>query len=131
MPQTILAFLAMLIASLAAFNHQMAAIRIQEERVHIELEIMANAVGLENMETIAENLGYAGLPNIDGRETAATFQVEDKSEAFTLHWDVHDVDANGDSTSTATNFREVMVEVFHSKYPTRPLVRHTRIVGKD
>jgi len=130
MPQTILAFLAMMIASMAAFNHQLAAIRVQEDRIHIELEIMANAVGLEAMEMQAVPMDFNSLGLLDDAETQRLFQVEDKSETFTLGWDVVFVDANGQEVGTPTDYREVSVEVFHAKYPTVPLVRHTRIFGK-
>lgn len=131
MPQTMLAFLAMMVASMAAFNHQLASIRVQEERIHIELEIMANAVGLEAIEMQAVPMGYAGLAGMNDRETQSLFHVEDQSESFTLHWDVQYVDQNGDPSATITTMREVAIEVFHEKYPTRPLVRHTRILVKD
>jgi hypothetical protein len=131
MPQTILAFLAMMIASMAAFNHQLAAVRVQEDRIHIELEIMANAVGLEAMELQAVPMGYDGLATMDDRETQSLFQVEGASETFTLEWDVQYVDASGNPSATPTPLREVAIEVFHAKYPTLPLVRHTRIIPKD
>jgi hypothetical protein len=38
---------------------------------------------------------------------------------------------NGAESATPTDLREVSVEVFHAKYPTLPLVRHTRIIGKS
>jgi hypothetical protein len=131
MPQTMLAFLAMMVASMAAYNHQLAAIRVQEERIHIELEIMANAVGLEAMELRAVPLSWNGLATLDDQETQSLFQVEEKSETFTLTWDVVYVDMNGAESATPTDLREVSVEVFHAKYPTLPLVRHTRIIGKS
>ena len=131
MPQTILAFLAMMIASMAAYNHQVSAIRVQENRIHTELEIMANAVGLEAMELQAVPMGYAGLANMNDRETQSLFEVEGASETFTLEWGVQYVDANGDPSATPTALREVAIEVFHAKYPTNPLVRHTRIIPKD
>lgn len=131
MPQTMLAFLAMMIASMAAFNHQVAAIRVQEERIHTELEIMANAVGLEAIELQAVPMGYAGVKVMADTETQSVFQVDDKSETFTLKWDVTFVDMSGKTSSVTTDMREVAVEVFHAKYPIHPLVRHTRIIGKN
>jgi len=131
MPQTMLAFLAMMVASMAAFNHQLAAIRVQEERIRSEFEIMANAVALEAMELKAVPVGFDGLEAFDDTKGTSYFEVEDISEAFTLAWDVVYVDSNGDESLVPTDMREVSVMVYHERYPNRPLVHHTRIIGDN
>ena len=47
MPQTLLAFLAVMVASIAAYNQQISSTRNQEDRIRSELDMMASAIALD------------------------------------------------------------------------------------
>ena len=129
MPQTLLAFLAMMIATMAAFNQHAATIRVQEEMVKSELEIMANAVALEAVELQAVPAGFAGVQAFNSQKGATRFSVDERQVDFTLQWSVRFVDGDGVASEVETDIREVTVAVFHPRYD-RPLVTHTRLIGK-
>ncbi len=129
MPQSLLAFLAMMIATSSALTQFAASNRVREEMMKSELEIMANAVALEAVELQAVPVGFDGLTQFSRLKENTYFTVENRSESFRKEWTVKYVDSSGNESQSPTDIREVTISVYHSRY-TRPLVEHTRLIGQ-
>jgi hypothetical protein len=126
MPQTLLAFLAMMVATMAAFNQQSAVLRSQETMIRSELEIMANAVALDQMETGPGSMDWDDLLTLDGASTTQTFAVATNTVQFSLALSAHYVDDTGTVSGSPTDIIEVSIAVTHSRY-NFPLVTHARM----
>lgn len=129
MPQTLLAFLAVIVASIAALNQQTAMISMQEDLIHSELEIMANAVALETLETQAASLDFSELEIQSETAQDAVFEVADLEMPFVTRTTVRYVDEEGTLSVTPTDIKEVEVAVFNERYP-RPLVVLARMFAE-
>ena len=75
MSQTLMAFLAMMIAALAAINQYTAQIQSYDEAYRTEFEMMANALALEQMEVIDMTTDFDDLENWDGDALTRTYEV--------------------------------------------------------
>jgi hypothetical protein len=124
-----LAFLAMMLATMSAFNQHAASIRVQEEMVHSEYEIMANAMALDAIETQAVPAGFSGLSTFGDMQGSAGFDIRTNTVGFTTEWNVRYVDSDGNGSIAPTDVREVVIEVYHPRY-TLPLVTHRRLIGE-
>ncbi|NNE70333.1 MAG: hypothetical protein HKN29_08205 [Rhodothermales bacterium] len=116
MPQTLLAFLAMMVASIAAYNQQMSAIRTQEDRIRSELEMMASAVALEEIEVTAASMSWSALDDLDDTSGTTDFTLDTVSVAFNWEWDVRYVDDDGDPSGTPTDLKEAEVTITHDRW---------------
>ncbi len=68
MPQSLMAFLAMMLASMAAFNQMNSRMGTFDSMVRGEYELMANALVLEQLELIDLGTNYADLEDWNGAE---------------------------------------------------------------
>jgi len=129
MPQSLMAFLAMMIASIAAYNQMGSKAAVYEQMVHSEYELMANAVVIERMEIIAVGTDFDDLDDLDGDTITATFSAGDLDEDFTLTLDVQYVDDDGDPSGTPTSQQEVEITAENDHF-NMPLVIHSRIFSE-
>jgi len=126
MPQTLMAFLAMMIASIAAFNQMTAQVRTYDEMVRGEYELMANALVLERMEIIDMTTDYADLEDFDGVTTTSSFSAGDISISFSLTIEVTYVDDDGLASESETDQKEVSIRATNEKF-VKTLVTHRRL----
>jgi len=126
MPQTLMAFLAMMIASIAAFNQLTSRTQSFDDMIQSEYELMANAVVLEQVELIDLGTEYDDLEDWDGAEMERAFTVGDFSITFTLTVNVQFVDEDGVPSEAETNQKEVAVSATQEKF-LLPLVTHSRL----
>jgi len=126
MPQTLMAFLAMMIASIAALNQMTAQVQTYDDMIRGEYELMANALVLERMEVIDMTTDYEDLDDWNGQTLAATFSAGGLSVSFSLAIVVVYVDDDGTESESATNQREVTIRATNEKFGMT-LVRHNRI----
>lgn len=127
MPQTLLAFLAMMIAALASINQYTAQLQAYEAMYRSEFELMANALVLEEMEIIDLTTNFSALGALDGDERTRSFEVGSGSVEFDLTISVIYVDETGAPSGVATPQREVAIAATHPRFTT-PLVTHKRIM---
>ena len=116
MQQTLMAFLAMMVASIAAYNQQMSAVRSQEDRIRSELEMMAAAVALDEMETRAAAMNWTALDDLDGTTGSSNFTLDSISVAFDWEWDIRYVNDYGEESGSPTDLKEAEVTVMHSRW---------------
>jgi len=129
MPQSLMAFLAMMIASLAAYNQMNGQLSTYDTLVRGEYEMMANGVVLEQMELLDLGTDYEDLEDWDGDELSRSFTVGDISVSFTLAVDVQFVDDDGFPSAIETNQKEVSITATQEKFLV-PLVQHTRLFSE-
>lgn len=126
MPQSLMAFLAMMIASIAAFNQMGSKAAVFEQMIHSEYELMANAVVIERMEIIAVGTDFGDLDDLDGETMTGTFAAGDLDVDFTLTLDVWYVDDDGDPSAGPTSQQELEITAENTHF-NQPLVVHSRI----
>lgn len=126
MPQTLMAFLAMMIASIAAFNQLTSRTQSFDDMIQSEYELMANAVVLEQVELIDLGTEYDDLEDWDGAEMERAFTVGDFSITFTLTVNVQFVDEDGVPSEAETDQKEVAISATQEKF-LLPLVTHSRL----
>lgn len=117
MPQTLMAFLAMMVASIAAYNQQMSSVRSQEDRIRSELEMMASAVALHEIEVTAASKSWSALDDLDDTSGTASFTLDTVSVAFNWEWDVRYVDDLGEISGAPTDLKEAEVTITHDRWP--------------
>jgi hypothetical protein len=127
MPQTLLAFLAMMIAALASINQYTAQLQAYEATYRSEFELMANALVLEEMEIIDLTTSFSALGALDGDVRPRSFEVGSGSVEFDLTISVQYVTDTGAPSAAATPQREVAISATHPRFTT-PLVTHKRIM---
>jgi len=127
MPQTLLAFLAMMIAALASINQYTAQLQSFEAAYRSEFELMANAVVLEEIEIIDLTTNFSALGALDGEERTRSFEVGSVSVEFDLSISVIYVTESGVLSLDPTPQREVAISATHPRFTT-PLVTHKRII---
>jgi hypothetical protein len=127
MPQTLLAFLAMMIAALASMNQYTAQLQGYEAMYRSEFELMANALVLEEIEIIDLTTNFSALGALDGEERTRSFEVGAVAIEFGLTISVIYVDESGAPSGGATPQREVAISATHPRFTT-PLVTHKRII---
>ncbi len=126
MPQSLQAFLAMMLATMAALSQFRAQVTTYEDMVRGEYEIMANAVAIEQIELIDLNTAWANLESVDGDTLAVTWAVGTESVAFSLAFAVQYVDESGVPSGIPTTVKEVSVTATNTKFSSA-LVTHTRL----
>lgn len=126
MPQTLMAFLAMMIASVAAFNQMSAQMLTYDEMVRGEYELMANALVLERMEIIDMTTDYDDLEDWNDSSLSAAFSAGGISVTFTLDVAVIYVDDDGLFSESETDQKEVSIEATNEKFGMT-LVTHRRL----
>lgn len=126
MPQSLMAFLAMMVASIAAYNQMGTKMAVYEQMVHSEYELMANAVVIERMEVVAVGTDFDDLDKLHGDVETVSFTAGDLSIAFTLTYQVRYVDSVGGPVGIVTSQQEVEITAEHSRFGY-PLVMHSRI----
>ena len=124
-----MAFLAMMIAALAAINQYTAQIQSYDEAYRTEFELMANAVVLEQLEVIDMSTDFDDLDNWDDDSMTLEFEVGDDGIEFTVGVSVQYVDESGEPSGTPTSQKEVTVSAQHSRYSVT-LVTHSRIIAE-
>ena len=124
-----LAFLAMMIAALAAINQYTAQIQSYDEAYRSEFELMANALVLEQLEVIDMSTDFDDLEDWDEEEFTREFAVQDDGIEFTLNVSVEYVDESGEFSEDPTSQKEVTVSAQHPRY-TFTLVTHARIIAE-
>lgn len=129
MSQTLLAFLAMMIAALAAINQYTAQIQSYDEAYRTEFELMANALVLEQLEVIDMSTDFEDLEDWDEDEFTREFAVGDDALEFTLSVEVQFVDESGEFSEDPTSQKEVTVAAEHPRYSVT-LVSHSRIIAE-
>lgn len=121
-----LAFLAMMLATLAALNQYQAQLHTYDAMIRSEYEIMANAVTIEEMELIDVGMDWDDLEDVDGDTMSVTFSAGDFDIDFQLIFAVQYVDDQGTPSGSPTDYKEVEIEASHATYSI-PMVTHTRI----
>ncbi|MBO6575336.1 MAG: hypothetical protein JJ896_07975 [Rhodothermales bacterium] len=116
MQQTLMAFLAMMVASIAAYNQQMSDIRSQEDRIRSEIEMMAAAVALHEMETAAASKSWVALDDLDDTTGSSTYDLDTVSVSFDWEWDVRYVDDLGELSVTPTDLKEAEITITHNRW---------------
>lgn len=129
MSQTMMAFLAMMIAALAAINQYTAQVQSYDEAYRTEFELMANALVLEQLEIIDMTTAFEDLEDWDGDELTRTYEVWNGELEFTLTIAVQYVDESGEPSEAATSQKEVAITAEHPRYSV-DLVSHTRIIAE-
>jgi hypothetical protein len=129
MPQSLMAFLAMMIASIAAFNQMNSQLGTYDNMVRGEYEMMANGLILEQIELIELGTDYDDLEDWNGSELTRSFTVGDISVPFTLSVEVQYVDDDGLPSAIETNQKEVSIGATQEKFSIT-LVRHTRLISE-
>ena len=124
-----MAFLAMMIAGLAAFNQMSGQMQTYDSMVRSEFEMMANAVVIDQMEIIDITTDYDDLEDWDDNESTRSFTVDDFSVDFSIEIQVQYIDDDGDASESETDQKEVSIVGTHEKF-TVALVNHRRIFSE-
>jgi len=124
-----MAFLAMMIAALAAINQYSAQIQSYDAAYRTEFELMANALVLEQLEVIDMTTDFDDLEDWDGDEMSREFEVGSDGIEFTLSVTVEYVDESGEFSEDPTSQKEVTISAEHERY-TVALVTHSRIIAE-
>ena len=128
MAQTLYAFLALFLAMMFSLHQLRRSVISNEATIHSELEIMANAVGLQQVEVLA-GVNYDDLFLFDGDTLSLSYIAAGDTFIFTLAIETHHATETGQYSAVATGFKEAVVSVLHQRY-SDPLVRHTRIFSQ-
>jgi len=126
MPQSMMAFLAMMIASIAAFNQMGSKAAVFDQMVRSEYELMANAVVIERMEVVAVGTDFDDLDKLHGDVEQVSFTAGSLSIEFTLTYQVRYVDSVGGPSGIVTSQQEVEITAENDRFSV-PLVTHSRI----
>jgi len=129
MSQTMMAFLAMMIAGLAALNQLTAQVGAYEQTYRSEYELMANAVVLEQMEVIDMTTDYDDLEDWDGDVLTRSFEVSQGNIDFLLTIQVQYVEEDGTPSATETDQKEVTIAATQEKFNIT-LVTHSRMIAE-
>lgn len=126
MPQSLMAFLAMLLASIIALNQMTAQVETYDQMISAEYELMANGVALEQMEIIDLSTDYDDLEDWDGIEMTKDFSIDVSTVTFDLEIDVDWVDDNGVVSASPIDQKQIKISTSQEDY-SRTLVAHTRL----
>lgn len=123
-----MAFLAMMIATLASMQQQQATMATYLRMVYQEYEIMANAVALQELEVIDLNVEYDDLDGLNGTSQSTFYEAGDQDVNFTVSYTVQYVDDSGHPASLATDVKQVTVSVTHEQFDLA-LVKESRLIA--
>ncbi|MEQ9105511.1 MAG: hypothetical protein RIE53_12545 [Rhodothermales bacterium] len=126
MPQSLLAFLAMMIATMAAFNQMSAKLGSYNEMIYSEFELMANAVAIDQMERIDLLTDYEDLETWDSALVERSFESGSRTVTFDLAITVRWVDDEGNPSAIETDQKEVEIQAMEDHF-SRVMVTHSRI----
>ena len=129
MPQTLLAFLAMIMITSSSLNYFEGQKRSHDNMIRSEYEIMANAATIEAMEIIGQAIDWDDLDALDGDSTSVDYSIGALSVPFSLETLVRYVNVDGTPSATPTSYKEVALTSTNSKFDI-PLVTHTRIFAE-
>lgn len=129
MPQTMLAFLALMMIMVSSLNQYQAQLRSHDSMVRSEYEIMANAVTIERMEIINLGTDWADLSALHGDSTSVNFTVGGFVIPFSMKTAVQYVDVTGAPSGVPTSYKEVALTSSNPKFSI-DLVTHTRIFAE-
>ena len=129
MPQSMLAFLAMMMIMIASQNHYQAQMRTNENMIRSEYEIMANAATIEQMEIISQTVDWEDLDDMHGDSTIIAYGVDDFSVSFLMKTAIQYVDVTGSPSGTPTSYKEVELTTSSDEF-TVDLVTHSRIFAE-
>jgi len=129
MSQTMMAFLAMMIAGLAALNPLTAQVGAYAQTYRSEYELMANALVLEQLEIIDMTTDYEDLEDWDGDTMTRSFEVSQGDIDFELTVEVQFVEEDGTPSATETDQKEVTISATQDKF-TITLVTHSRLFAE-
>ncbi len=124
-----MAFLAMMIAALAAINQYTSQMQAYDEAYRTEFELMANALVVEQLEVIDMTTDWDDLEDWDGDEIDAEFEVHNGDIEFTLAISVQFVDDDGTPSESETSNKEVAIQATSDRY-TVALVTLTRVISE-
>lgn len=124
-----MAFLAMMVAALAAINQYTAQIQSYEQTYRNEMELMANALVLERLEIVDLTTDYDDLEDWDGTEETETYTVGDGSIEFALTYSVGWVEEDGTPSATETDQKELTISASHERFSVT-LVSHSRMFAE-
>lgn len=130
MAQTLMAFLAMMIATLAAINQYRSQIQSYSDTIRSEYELMANALVLEQMEIIDMTTDYDDLDDWDGDEITLDYGIGDSDIEFDIEISVDFVDDDGEISLSETDQKQITITGTHESIAAT-LVSHTRIIADD
>lgn len=128
MPQSMLAFLAIMIAGISAINQQSRQLSTYNEMILSEYLLTANATVIEQMEIISASVDFDDLPSWDGAELVRSFEAGDLSLDFDLIVAVQYTDEDGNPQAGPTNTQEVTIIASHERFETA-LVTHSRLIA--
>lgn len=128
MPQSMLAFLAIMIAGISAINQQSRQLTTYNEMILSEYLLTANATVIEQMEIISASVDFDDLPSWDGVQLVRAFEAGDMSLDFNLTVSVRYTDEDGDPAVGPTDTQEVTIAAAHDRFETA-LVTHSRLIA--
>jgi len=100
--------------------------RSWDNMVRSEYEIMANAVTIEQMEIINQQVDWDDLDGLNGDASTVNYPVGSLTVDFTCTVAVQYVDATGTPSASPTSYKEVALTTSSDRYSVA-LVTHTRI----
>lgn len=128
MPQSMLAFLAIMIAGISAINQQSRQLTTYNEMILSEYLLTANSTVIEQMEIIAASVDFDDLPAWDGTQLVGSFDTGDISLDFDLTVSVQYTDEDGNPDPGPTDTQEVTIAATHDRFESA-LVTHSRLIS--
>ncbi len=129
MPQTMLAFLALMMITVSSLNYFEGQQRTHDNMIRSEYEIMANAATIEAMEIIGQGTDWDDLDELDGDSTSVSYTVGAFSVPFSMETAVQYVNADGTPSATPTAYKEVALTSSNTRFAVA-LVTHARIFAE-
>ena len=129
MAQTLLAFLAMMIAMSISINQNRIRLSSYDSMVRSEYEIMANAVTIEQMEIVKAGTAWDDLEDWHGDTTNVSITIGSFAESFNLSYTVQYVDDNGNPSGAPTSVKEVEIIALNDRF-NQPLFTHARLISE-
>lgn len=128
MPQSMLAFLAIMIAGISAINQQSRQLTTYNEMILSEYLLTANATVIEQMEIISASVDFNDLSDWDGVQVDRSFEAGDMSLEFDLIVSVQYTDEDGAPVTGPTDTQEVTIAATHDRFESA-LVTHSRLIA--
>lgn len=128
MPQSMLAFLAIMIAGISAINQQSRQLTTYNEMILSEYLLTANATVIEQMEIISASVDFDDLPSWDGTQLDRSFEAGGMALEFELAVSVQYTDEDGNPEAGPTDTQEVTISASHDRFDSA-LVTHSRLIA--